>query len=59
MDNLPEDKKDDVHQLLEKARELVKNLAKNAVGAQNTEAIANTLTTEHIVEYIVRKTQQE
>ena len=59
MDSLPEDKKYDVHALLEKARELITNLAKNTVGAQNTKAIANTLTTEHIVEYIVHMKQQE
>ena len=56
---LPEDKKYDVDALLEKkARELIKNLARNTVGVQTTETIANTLTAEHIVEYIVHKKQQ-
>ena len=59
MDSLPEDKQYDVHALLETAREPITNLAKNTVGAQNTKAIANTLTTEHIVEYIVHMKQQE
>ena len=59
MESLPEDKRYDVHALLEKARKLIKNLANNMVGAQNTEAIANTLTMEHIVEYIVHTAQQE
>ena len=37
VDNLPEHKKYDVHALLEKARELIKQkLAKNTVGAQKT-----------------------
>ena len=59
MGNLPEDQQYNVHALLEKARELIKHLAMNTVGAQNTEATANTLTMEHIVEHIVHKEQLE
>ena len=52
-------KKYDVIALLEKAREPITHLAKNTVEAQKTKAIANTLMTEHIVEYIVRAKQQQ
>ena len=56
MNSLPEAKKYDVEALLEKARSDVEDIAKIKVDASAAKTIANKLTVEHIIEYIIHKT---
>ena len=59
MDSLPKAKKYDVEALLEKARSDVEDIAKIKVDASAAKTIANKLTVEHIIEYIIHIKQQE
>ena len=55
--NCHSDKTYDVEELLDKARDILKAEAE-AEFPQYATRVANTLTTEHVVEYIVNKNHQ-
>ncbi|MFM7985004.1 MAG: hypothetical protein ACKPKO_37360, partial [Candidatus Fonsibacter sp.] len=55
---MPNEKKYDVEELLDKTRDILKEDAE-AEFPQYAARIANTLTTQHAVEYLVHNNQQE
>jgi len=59
MGSFPNDKKYDVYALLERARAEIKHISKPRVGEHIAQTIANALTVNHIVEYIVHVKQQQ
>ena len=59
MGNLPNDKQYDVYALLERAQAETKHISKPRVGEQTAQTIANALTVNKIVEYIVHVKQQQ
>ena len=59
MDRLPEAKKYDVDALLKNARSDVERTAKKKLDASTAKTIANKLTVEHNIEYIIHIKQQE